>query len=204
MEKLHNAFSSVVLFSQCKAIARVRTAKTVHSPHSSKFVCCSKYFLCCSMYCLFCVVLCIVCVYMCTVRLPPGGYPIAVKYIISYHNEELRDCYCLPGIIREINIRKMKLVRNVARVGGMRNESTYFQAGNLGHLETPRVHGNIILKWIFKRERVELCELKSAAQDKDQCPYAPYDDSSGSLIGATFLKYFIYNQVFAFSFLINP
>jgi hypothetical protein len=36
------------------------------------------------MYCLFCVVLCIVCVYMCTVLLPPGDYPIAVKYIISY------------------------------------------------------------------------------------------------------------------------
>jgi len=34
------------------------------------------------MYCLFCIVLCIVCVYMCTVLLPPGGYPIAVKYII--------------------------------------------------------------------------------------------------------------------------
>ena len=30
----------------------------------------------------FCVVLCIVCAYMCTVRLPPGGYPIAAKYII--------------------------------------------------------------------------------------------------------------------------
>jgi len=41
-------------------------------------------FLCCSTYCLFCVVLCIVCVYLCTVLLPPGGYPIAVKYIISY------------------------------------------------------------------------------------------------------------------------
>jgi hypothetical protein len=36
------------------------------------------------MYCLFCVVLCIVYVYMCTELLPPGGYPIAVKYIISY------------------------------------------------------------------------------------------------------------------------
>jgi hypothetical protein len=33
---------------------------------------------------LFCDVLCIVCVYMCTELLPPGGYPIAVKYII-YH-----------------------------------------------------------------------------------------------------------------------
>ena len=40
--------------------------------------------LCCSMYCLFCDVLCIVCVYMCTELLPPGGYPVAVKYIISY------------------------------------------------------------------------------------------------------------------------
>jgi len=37
------------------------------------------------MYCLFCVVFCIVFVYMCTELLPPGGYPIAVKYVISYH-----------------------------------------------------------------------------------------------------------------------
>ena len=49
------------------------------------FVFFSVYFLCCSMYCLFCVVLCIVCVYMCTDLLPPGGYTIAVKCIISYH-----------------------------------------------------------------------------------------------------------------------
>jgi hypothetical protein len=42
-------------------------------------------FLCCFMYRLFCDILCIVCVYMCTELLPPGGYPIAVKYIISYH-----------------------------------------------------------------------------------------------------------------------
>ena len=39
----------------------------------------------------FCVVLCIVCfvtysvLFVCTELLPPGGYPIAVKYIISYH-----------------------------------------------------------------------------------------------------------------------
>jgi len=36
------------------------------------------------MYCLSCVVLCIVCVYIYTELLPPGGYPVAVKYII-YH-----------------------------------------------------------------------------------------------------------------------
>jgi len=37
------------------------------------------------MYCLFWEVLCIVCVYVCTELLPPGGYPIAVKYIILYN-----------------------------------------------------------------------------------------------------------------------
>jgi len=36
------------------------------------------------MYYLFCDVLCIVCVYMSTELLPPGGYPVAVKYIIPY------------------------------------------------------------------------------------------------------------------------
>jgi hypothetical protein len=52
---------------------------------SMHFLCCSMhFFLCCSMWCLFCDVPGIVCVYMCTVLLPPGGYPIAVKYIISY------------------------------------------------------------------------------------------------------------------------
>ena len=37
------------------------------------------------LFCVDCVVLCTVCVSMCTVLLPPGVYPIAVKYIISYH-----------------------------------------------------------------------------------------------------------------------
>ena len=43
------------------------------------------YVFLCSMYCLFCDVPCIVCVYTCTEQLPPGGYPIAVKYIISIY-----------------------------------------------------------------------------------------------------------------------
>jgi hypothetical protein len=80
-------------FFSCKANARVIPTKTGHGPHSSKFFCCSMHFLCCSTYfcfvlyiiCLFCDVPCIVCVYMCTEQLPPGGYPIAVKYIILYH-----------------------------------------------------------------------------------------------------------------------
>jgi hypothetical protein len=75
-----------VFFLSCKANARVKPAKTGHGPHSSYLLCCSIYLLCCSMYCLFCDVPCIACVYMCTEQLPPGGYPIAVKYIISYKN----------------------------------------------------------------------------------------------------------------------
>jgi hypothetical protein len=89
-------------FLNCKANSRVKPAKTGHGPHSFYFLCCSMYFLfyvflCCSMYFLFYVFLCCsmyclflfrslycLCVYTCTVLLPPGGYPVAVKYIISY------------------------------------------------------------------------------------------------------------------------
>jgi hypothetical protein len=49
----------------------------------------------CVVLCIVCVdyvVLCIVCVYMCTVLLPPGGYPIAVKRIISYHIIYIISC----------------------------------------------------------------------------------------------------------------
>jgi hypothetical protein len=56
------------------------------------------------MYCLFCDILCIVCVYICTELLPPGGYPIAVKYviyhIISYHviSKPGPHCRLLSGV----------------------------------------------------------------------------------------------------------
>jgi len=43
------------------------------------------YVFLCSLYCLFCDVPCIVCVYVCTEQLPPGGYPIAIKYISYMH-----------------------------------------------------------------------------------------------------------------------
>jgi hypothetical protein len=84
-------------FLSCKANARVKPARTGrHGPHSS-------YFLCCSMYCLFCDVLCIVCVYICTELLPPGGYPVAVKYII-YHFGEM--CFRID----DCSILKMKTI----------------------------------------------------------------------------------------------
>jgi len=50
------------------------------------------------MYWLFCDVLCIFCVYMCTELLPPGGYPTAVKYIISYqYKNMIRKQYNIVG-----------------------------------------------------------------------------------------------------------
>jgi hypothetical protein len=55
------------------------------------------------MFCLFCVVLYIVCVYMCTELLPPGGYLIAVKYIIPIFITE--DIHAIGGI-RTINPSK--------------------------------------------------------------------------------------------------
>jgi hypothetical protein len=42
------------------------------------------------------------------------------------HTEELHIRYVLPGTIREINVRKMKLLGNVARVCGMRKENICF------------------------------------------------------------------------------
>jgi hypothetical protein len=39
---------------------------------------------------------------MCTEQLPPGGYPIAVKYIISYENKQPeRPTYKWDNIIKK-------------------------------------------------------------------------------------------------------
>jgi hypothetical protein len=71
-------------FSQLQGKYPGKTRKDGARPALFLVVVLLYVFLCCSMYCLFCVVPCIVCVYMCTEQLPPGGYPIAVKYITSY------------------------------------------------------------------------------------------------------------------------
>jgi hypothetical protein len=57
------------------------------------------YCLCVYVYCLFCDVPCIDCVYMCTELLPPGGYPIAVKHIISYQILTVN----VPRVISAVN-----------------------------------------------------------------------------------------------------
>jgi len=99
-------------FLGCKANARVKTAKTGHGPHSSKiFVLFYIYFV--LFYVLFvCGVLCIVGECMCTVRLPPGGYPIAVnKYILLYHFIYTHIRYTLLilfSVLRHINGRTIR------------------------------------------------------------------------------------------------
>jgi len=67
-------------FLSCKTNARVKPPKTGTARTLPNF---------CVVLGIFCVVLCIFLsfsvLFMCTELLPPGGYPIAVKYIISYY-----------------------------------------------------------------------------------------------------------------------
>jgi len=69
-------------FLSCKANTRIKSAKTGTARTLPNF--CVVLCIFVLFYVLFCDVLCIVCVHMCTVLMPPGGYPIADKYII-YH-----------------------------------------------------------------------------------------------------------------------
>jgi hypothetical protein len=52
-----------------------------------------------------------------------------------------------------INIRKMKLAGNVARVGGKRNayEILLENLKRRDHLENPDLDGRVILKWILRK-----------------------------------------------------
>jgi hypothetical protein len=74
-----------VHFPQLYAKCQGKTHKDGARPALFLVVVLFYVLLYCSIYCLFCDVPCIVYVYMCTEQLPPGGYPIAVKYIISHH-----------------------------------------------------------------------------------------------------------------------
>ena len=97
--RFFRAFSSVVRQMPGQNPQRRGTARTLPSCCVALciFFCCSMYFLC-SLYCLFCDVSCIVWVYMCTEQLPPGGYPIAVKYISYHKSGDGLDCTLLTHI----------------------------------------------------------------------------------------------------------
>ena len=75
-----------MLFLSCKANARVKPAKTGHSPHSSTLVCICVVFL---LFVLFYVL------FVCKCVLPPGDNPIAV----DPSNAELNPICCLLALL---------------------------------------------------------------------------------------------------------
>jgi hypothetical protein len=91
-------------FLSCKVNAKDKTSKDVARPALFLiFVFFYVFFV--LFYVLFvCVVLCIVCVYMCNVLLPPGGYPVAVKYIL-YQMYEQQTCFGQNAYIRYCSSR---------------------------------------------------------------------------------------------------
>jgi len=67
------------------------------------------------------------------------------------HNEELRDIYSLPYIVRVVKSRRMRWAGHVARMGEGRGVHRVL-VGNLrerDHWGDPAVDGRIILRWIF-------------------------------------------------------
>ena len=67
------------------------------------------------------------------------------------HNEELKDLYCSPNIVR-VTKSRMRWAGNVACMG--RGEAcTWLWWGYLrerGHLVDPGVVGSVILRWFFR------------------------------------------------------
>ena len=69
------------------------------------------------------------------------------------HNEELRDLYSLPNIVRVVKSRRM-WAGHVARKGGGERCAHGSSGGNpreRGHWGDPDVDGRIILRWIFRK-----------------------------------------------------
>jgi hypothetical protein len=74
------------------------------------------------------------------------------------HNEELKDLYCSPNIVRMIKSRRMRWARHVAR-RGKGEACTVFLWGNLrerDHLEDRGVDERNILRWISTKWDVGL------------------------------------------------
>ena len=71
------------------------------------------------------------------------------------HNEELRDLYSLPNIVRVVKSRRMRWVGACGAHGGGRGEvCTGFWWGNpreRGHWVDPDVDGRIILRWVLRK-----------------------------------------------------
>jgi hypothetical protein len=69
------------------------------------------------------------------------------------HNEELRNLYCSPSVIRIIKSKRMRLAGHVARMGEKRNTYRILVGKPEGKrpLGRPSVGGRIILEWILER-----------------------------------------------------
>ena len=69
------------------------------------------------------------------------------------HDEELRNLYSLPNIVRVINSRRMRWAGHVARMGEGRGVHRVLVGKPEGkyHWGDPDVDGRIILRWIFRK-----------------------------------------------------
>jgi hypothetical protein len=69
------------------------------------------------------------------------------------HNEELRDVYCSPSILRMMKSRRMRWEDNVARMKEKRKAYRLFVGKPEGKrpLEDQYLSGWIILRWILER-----------------------------------------------------
>ena len=69
------------------------------------------------------------------------------------HNEELRDLYSLPNIVRVVKSRRMRWAGHVARMGEGRGVHSVLVVKPEGKrpLGRPDVDGRIILRWIFRK-----------------------------------------------------
>ena len=72
---------------------------------------------------------------------------------IKLHNEELRDLYSLPNIVRVVKSRRMRWAGHVARMGEGRGVHRVLVGKPEGKrpLGYPDVDGRIILRWIFRK-----------------------------------------------------
>jgi hypothetical protein len=86
------------------------------------------------------------------------------------HNEELRDLYSLPSIIRIIKSRRMKWAGHVARMGEKRNAYRLL----VGNPEGKRLLGRARHKWVdnIKMDLLEIgwggVDWIGLAQDRDK------------------------------------
>ena len=72
---------------------------------------------------------------------------------IKLHNEELRDLYSLPNIVRVVKSRRIRWAGHVARMGEERGVHRLLVGKPKGksHWGDPDVDGSIILRWIFRK-----------------------------------------------------